>query len=199
MHKVCFNSHNYLKMNIQEKKIENAILFFTNKSNNCIDRLKLIKLIWLSDRIHLNKYGRLILKDRYKALPNGPIASQTLTMTNYSLPNVYDVENYNIKSKKQFDSNYFSKSDLKVMDYVWNKFKNYDGFYLSNYSHLFPEWLRFENELNNRFLPDAYDIVIQDFFGFPNIEDFSDIIDLESIELSKQEFNINNSIQSILR
>lgn len=37
-----------------------------------------MKLLWLSDRVHLNKYGRLILKDNYKALPHGPVPSATM-------------------------------------------------------------------------------------------------------------------------
>ena len=57
-------------MNIQEEKIKNVILFFAHKSEGkSIEKLKLIKLIWLSDRLHLNKYGRLILNDKYKAEP----------------------------------------------------------------------------------------------------------------------------------
>ena len=50
----------------------------------------------------------------------------------------------------------------------------------------------------NKYAPNSYDIVIQDFFEFPNLEEFSDILDKEEISLSKEEFNIKNSIQSIL-
>ena len=187
-------------MNIQEKKIENIILYFANQSkNNTIERLKLMKLIWLSDRLHLNKYGRLILKDRYKALPNGPVASLALKMSNYTLPNVYTIKGYNIKALKDFDSSFFSKSDLKIMEYVWNKFGKLNSFKLRDYSHLFPEWLRFKQELESSFSPNCYDVVIQDFFNIPNIEEFSDILSAEDLELSEKDFNIHNSIQSLLR
>ena len=103
-------------MDINLKKIENAILFFANKSDKTIERMKLIKLIWLSDRLHLSKYGRLILKDRYKALPNGPIASTALTISQYGIPGVIDVDSYNVIAKKEFDSDFFSKSDIKIMN-----------------------------------------------------------------------------------
>ncbi len=189
-------------MNIQQKKIENIILYFANRSNdNTIDRLKLMKLIWLSDRLHLNKYGRLIIKDRYKALPNGPIASSALTMSNYSLPEIYEVDGYRIKSKHNFQEDYFSKSDLKVMDYVWGKFGEMDTFELRDFSHLFPEWLRYEEELNSETFPNSYDIVIQDFFKTPKIEkiDFSDFYSEEDSKLSEQDFNIHRSIQSLLK
>lgn len=187
-----------LVMDISQKKIENTILYFANRSNNKIDRMKLIKLIWLSDRLHLNKYGRLILNDKYKALPNGPIASLTLNMTNQNLPGAYKVEGYSIISIKDFDRDYFSKSDLKIMEYVWNNFKNYSSIEFSDYSHEFPEWKRFEKELNAPFTPDAYDIVIQDFFEFPESSDFSDILNEETIMMSKEEFSVKNSFQSFL-
>lgn len=188
-------------MNIQQKKIENIILYFANKANNkTIDRLKLMKLIWLSDRLHLNKYGRLIIKDRYKALPNGPIASKAMDMSKYSLPDSYDVEEYNIKAKVNYQEDYFSKSDLKILNYVWDKFGEMDTFELRDYSHLFPEWKRYENELQTDNFPNSYDIVIQDFFMKPNNDsiDFSDIYNEEESKLSEQDFNIHRSIQSLL-
>lgn len=189
-------------MNIQQKKIENIILYFANRANNnTIDRLKLMKLIWLSDRLHLNKYGRLIIKDRYKALPNGPIASTALDMSNYSIPEAYDVEGFNIKAKVNYEEDYFSKSDIKVMNYIWEKYGGMDTFELRDFSHLFPEWLRYEKELNTETFPNSYDIVIQDFFKTPidkNI-DFSDFYNQEDSELSEQDFNIHRSIQSLLK
>lgn len=189
-------------MNIQQKKIENIILYFANRANNnTIDRLKLMKLIWLSDRLHLNKYGRLIIKDRYKALPNGPIASTALDMSNYSLPEVYDVDGYNIKAKTNCQEDYFSKTDLKVMNYIWEKYGDMDTFELRDFSHLFPEWLRYEKELKAKTFPNSYDIVIQDFFETPTSDniDFSDFYNAEDSELSEQDFNIHRSIQSLLK
>lgn len=187
-------------MDINLKKLENAILFFINKSGGRIDRMKLMKLLWLSDRLHLAKYGRLILKDRYKALPKGPVPSLGLDISQKGLPNgVIVIENeYKVCSETPFDNEYFSKSDLKIMNYVWDKFKNISSHDFSEYSHKYPEWMRYESLLNKKYTPNSYDIVIQDFFEFPDLEEFSDILDKEEISLSKEEFNIKNSIQSIL-
>lgn len=186
-------------MDINLKKIENSILFFANKSMNTIERMKLMKLLWLSDRLHLNKYGRLILKDRYKALPNGPIASTALNIAQYGIPGSIKIDSYNVIATKEFDSDFFSKSDLKIMEYVWNKFQKMESFEFSEYSHRYPEWLRFEKELNSKFTPNSYDIVIQDFFDFPELQEFEDLLDSNIISLSKEDFNVKNSIQSALR
>lgn len=186
-------------MNISEQKIINTILFFSNKSvKKTIDRVKLIKLIWLSDRLHLNKYGRLILNDRYKALPNGPVASQTLTKSNSSIHGVFSVNGYNIKALKDFENEFFSFSDIEILEYVWNKYGKNETFFLRDLSHLFPEWLRFEKELEDNTLPNSYDIVIQDFFEFPENVDFSDILNQDIIDEAKREFNVKSSIQKAL-
>ena len=186
-------------MDINLKKIENSLLFFTNKNDNTIERMKLMKLVWLSDRLHLNKYGRLILKDRYKALPNGPIASTALNISQYGIPNSIEVDKHNVISKKKFEPDFFSKSDLKIMDYVWTKFNTMASFEFSDYSHKYPEWLRYKKELSSKHTPNAYDIVIQDFFEFPEIREFEDLLDADIISLSKEDFNVRNSIQSQLK
>jgi len=186
-------------MNIEQKRAENMILYFANTiQNKEIDRLKLMKLIWLSDRIHLNKYGRTILDDAYKALPHGPIASTIFDMSKSPLENSYEVANYIIKSKKQFDSDFFSETDLEIMKYVAEKFGKMESVKLRNFSHLFPEWKRFEDKLLNKSLPNSYDMVMEDFFvGTENY--FSDIMTKEEIEMSKEEYNEHSKIQNFFK
>jgi len=187
-------------MNIQESKILNSILYFADKSDTkTITRLKLMKLLWLSDRLHLNKYGRLILNDRYKALPNGPVASKALAMSKHNIDAVYRVSGRDITAIAKPDLDYFSKSDLEVMDYIWNKFNQDSPWFLRELSHQFPEWKRFEKELSDKNSPNAYDMVIQDFFLSADVEKFTDILDDETIALSKEQFNIHSSIQSALK
>ena len=187
-------------MNIATNKIINSILFFANKSENkTINRLKLMKLLWLSDRVHLNKYGRLILKDNYKALPHGPVPSATMDFSKNSIANNFHVDKYNLKSEKQFDPKYFSKSDIDVMDSIWDKFGSFDQFELRDISHKFPEWLRFEKELNDRFAPNSYSMVMEDFFITPELEDkYKEVFSIEGIEESLSYFRSHNAIQSNL-
>jgi uncharacterized phage-associated protein len=187
-------------MNLRDKKIKNTILFFANKSaNNKIGRLKLIKLIWLSDRLHLNKYGRLILKDDYKALPNGPIASKALNMAQCSFDEEsYTVNKHIIQAQKELSIEYFSKSDLEVMEYVWAKFGKLNGFELRNLSHEFLEWKRYENDLENKLKPNAYKIVITDLFTNSNGFDFSDLFSKEKQKYSKEIFLQHKKTQEFL-
>lgn len=96
-------------MDINLLKIENAILFFIEKSGGRIAKTKLMKLLWLSDRLHLNKYGRLILKDRYYAMPYGPVPSKGLDISNEGIEDCIIVKGTNIESKKEYNEDFFFK------------------------------------------------------------------------------------------
>jgi len=178
----------------------NTILFFANKmEENTIDRLKLVKLIWLADRIHLNKHGRTITKDTYYALPHGPIASQTLNLSNKSKENFYTIDKQNITAIKEFDANYFSKSDLEILEFVWDNYKEMSSTELRNFSHNFPEWKRFKKELEDPEKLNRYSIVMDDFFIKPDEGvGYDPNISNEDIELSKSEFHSYTVFQSFL-
>lgn len=188
-------------MNIVTNKIINSILFFANKSKNkSINRLTLMKLLWLSDRVHLNKYGRLILKDNYKALPHGPVPSATMDFSKNSDSTNFSVDQYNIEAEKEFDERYFSKSDLEVMNLIWEKFGHFDRFYLSDLSHKFPEWKRFEKDLEDKYAPNSYSMVMEDFFIIPEgiPDEYKNILYSEDCEESLTYFRSYNEIQSNL-
>ena len=59
------------------KKSVQALNILAFKNGGVINKMKAIKLIWLSDRLHLRKFGRTITGDDYYALPNGPVPSAT--------------------------------------------------------------------------------------------------------------------------
>jgi uncharacterized phage-associated protein len=185
-------------MSIKIKKILNAIIFFASKSPHAkINRLKLMKLLWLADRIHLNKYGRLILKDNYNALPHGPVPSQTMDFSKHTIENTFDVMGFTIIAKSSFDSKYFSKSDIEIMELVWKKYGSMNKYKLRDYSHKFPEWLRYERDLLNEFSPNSYPIIIDDFFSLPINDTDYQFNSVES-EKSKDSFHSYSAILSNL-
>lgn len=186
-------------MKLREKKILHSILFFTNQTEDKkIDRLKLMKLMWLADRIHLNKYGRLILKETYNALPHGSVPSSALDLSRESLDGYYRIKkgSYVIRAEADFDSKYFSASDLEIMNYVWEKFGSNESLDLREFSHLFAEWKRFEKYINNESMPNSYREVINDFFDTPEGIEFP--YTHEESVASMQKYNSHYAIQSFL-
>lgn len=181
------------------KKAVQALNYFASMGGGQINYMKAIKLVWLSDRAHLRTYGRTITNDKYVAMKNGPVPSNTKDIVLKSLSfekdvidyyNIYLSEPvlYNFKSIHEIELSVFSQTDLKIMERVYIFFKNYDEFSLSEYSHHFPEWKRYESELKSgiaKFFP-----VIEDDF-FENGELISHIFSQseELLNLSKKRFN----------
>lgn len=156
---------------MSKKKSENIILFFANKSKNReIDILKLMKLIWLSDKVHLNQYGRLITKDSYRAMPHGPVASETYELAKQSTDkkevlNLNDRDEYTrIRAITETNLDYLSKTDIAVMEQIWEEFGVTPAWGLRQYSHNFKEWVRFEEQIEDPTQISSYAIEMDDFF-----------------------------------
>ena len=141
------------------KKAVQSLAFFAEKQGGAINKMKAIKLIWLSDRLHLRKYARTITGDVYFALPFGPVASTTRDLLEHNENMLSEVElNYTLEFLGQFEKyNYsvitspnlkvFSKTDLDCINSIWDKFGDFDHFKLSDLSHEFPEWKKYEARL----------------------------------------------------
>lgn len=176
------------------KKAIQSLCFFAIKEKNNLNKMKAIKLIWLSDRLHLRKYGRTITGDMYFALKFGPVASNTRDILEESSflsdeEKIYSIEFINILDKytfshKSFNENVFSKTDLDTLSEVYAAYGELDQFQLSEISHQFPEWKKFESSLN-RNKSSRYLMNFEDFFK--NADNVNSVFNenVEDLELSK--------------
>jgi uncharacterized phage-associated protein len=190
------------------KKAVHTLAYLAQKEGGVINKMKAFKLIWLSDRLHLRKYGRPILNDVYFALPKGPIPSSTKDLadnSDYLADNEKELreqvlENagrYAIKTKTEAQKNVFSESDLEVMSLVYDNFGNLDEFTLSELSHEYPEWKKFEKSLQMGH-SSRFEMNYQDFFennerSHPLFEQ-----DGELLELNKEVFLENQIIGNLV-
>lgn len=190
------------------KKAIHILAYFAQKEGGVINKMKAFKLIWLSDRLHLRKHGRPILNDVYFALPRGPIPSSTKDLADNS-DYLADAEKelreqilenegrYAIKSKANVQKNVFSESDLEAISLVYDSFGNLDEFKLSDLSHEYPEWKKFEKSLQiGRSL--RFEMNYQDFFE--DTENSHPIFkqDRELLELNKEVFFENQIIGNLI-
>ncbi|HVU56130.1 MAG TPA: Panacea domain-containing protein [Puia sp.] len=137
--------------------------------------MKAIKLIWLSDRLHLRNFGRTITGDTYFAFKYGPVPSSTrdILESNSSFLSEdelsYSTNYLSIISNREYSSagaplmKVFSETDISTIDEVVKAYGKYDQFQLSDISHEFPEWKKWEKaftqKMGSRFLID-----FEDFF-----------------------------------
>lgn len=144
-------------------------LAFTQK-NKKISEMKAYKLLWLADRYHLRQYGRTITHDQYYALPHGivpSIAKQIVDGETYTAEcNKYLNTHikYYFKSIKAPNTSFFSESDINVLKLILSKYGHFSSQELSDLSHQFPEWIKFEKKLTAENSKKSYPINITDFF-----------------------------------
>lgn len=191
------------------KKAVQTLVFFAEKEGNIINKMKAFKLIWLSDRLHLRKYGRPILNDVYFALPKGPVPSTIkdladnsdfLADTEKELREKYieNISRFEIKAKDKTQISVFSESDIAVMNLIYANFGTLNEFQLSDLSHQYPEWKKFENGLNIGH-SSRFEMNYQDFFE-NNQEENHQIFeqDEEILELNKEIFLENQIIGNLI-
>lgn len=182
------------------KKATQALNYLVEANGGVLNKMKAIKFIWLADRLHIRKYGRMITSDVYFALPFGPVASTTRNILelnevfltkiefDYCSEFIENSDKYNFSSRKEPNLKVFSKTDIETLKIVLNQYNNLTEFQLSDLSHSFPEWKRYESSLNAK-LASRFEIDINDFFI--DIEDGSGLfVDSEaSIAISKEIFS----------
>lgn len=185
------------------KKAVQALNYFACLKGGSLNKMKGLKLIWLSDRFHLRKYGRTITGDSYYALKFGPVASKTKDI----LDNSYYMGAQELEYSNQFltKDNYeyaslnppllkvFSKTDMEAFDSVLNAFGDLNEFQLSELSHNFPEWKKFEAQLDahgSRYPMDLLDFFKDNPTGIALfVDEEEDIILMESLFTRKEKSN----------
>jgi len=86
-----------------------------------LTKYKICKLLFLADKYHLVRYGRIITGDKYCAVPHGPIPSRTLNLLNAVISeNTFDQEAVTMSRVLELDRRYsnprFSAVDVAAPD-----------------------------------------------------------------------------------
>ncbi|MEY4541182.1 MAG: hypothetical protein RLZZ306_2939 [Bacteroidota bacterium] len=186
-----------MKRGFNYRKSVQALNYLAEKFGGSLNKMKALKLIWLADRLHVRRYGRSITGDVYFAMPFGPVPSTTRDLVE-SYQSLNEIESEyrgqyiaNNEDKYVFQSltkpnlKVFSKTDIEVIDEIVEKFGQLKEFELSNFSHIFPEWTRYESELKSK-NSSRFEIDYKDFFV--NVKDNTNtFIDSdENLEITKE-------------
>jgi hypothetical protein len=180
------------------KKAVQALTFLASMEGGTINKMKAIKLIWLSDRLHLRKFGRTITGDTYFAMKLGPVASNTKDIIEgssycseeeltYSAGFLNRIDNLHYAANTAPFLKVFSKSDTEALEKVYAVYGHLNQFELSELSHLFPEWKKWESQLakSRTRVPMDFD----DFFQNTDMDNplFKD--EQDTLDLVKSLFN----------
>lgn len=147
-----------------EQKAAQMAAFFLQQAGGRGNVLKLMKLLYLSDRESMNRYGEPITYDAMVAMKHGPVLSRVLECINGFQHSerggwedwVSDRENHNVSLKHTFerdDLDELSDADIEVMASVWQQFGSMNEWKLSQYTHDYcSEW----QDPNDSAVPIAY-------------------------------------------
>jgi len=169
-----------IHFNFNYKKATQELNYFATKQGGRINKLKALKLVYLADRYHLRKYGRLITNDVYFAMNYGPVPSGVKDIAeaseflgeiekNYSSRYLTQASRLMLESIKHVDEDVFSDSDMEALDFVWQKFGHLAQFGLAKLTHAYPEWKKHNKALD---LDSRIQMDLEDFLEDPdtNIE-----------------------------
>jgi uncharacterized phage-associated protein len=128
-----------------ERKAAQLAAFFALRSGGSINVLKLVKLVYLSDREFLKRYDSPILFDRLVSMPHGPVNSFTYGYVSGQLVSekwdefiadraLHDVGVVD-KEVHVSDLDELSEAELEILGHVWIEFGHMSGWEIRNYTH----------------------------------------------------------------
>lgn len=151
-------------------KIAHTILFFIDNNMHHFGITKLMKLFFYADKYHLEKYKKTIFKSMYTKLEHGPVPQSThallLDALSLKLDNGYPLEyeeeakiidhfidinavrldgnkkmlKFQAKENMHSDKDFFSKSELEILEKISEEFKDISTDEISNMSHETRAW-----------------------------------------------------------
>ena len=158
---------------------------FLRLNGGRLNYLKLLKLLYLTERECLRIDGNTITGDCFRALRNGPILS-----TVYNLIKGKDSQSprWNRYIKQGTDYYVFIAEDpgtedlyrfeKELIQKIDEEYKDAGEFDLVRLTHTFPEWKKFESRLLAPGFPNSYSITLEDILeGINKLEMIQPVLD----------------------
>jgi uncharacterized phage-associated protein len=130
-----------------EKTIE-VVALFLRRAGGPMDKAKLIKLIYLSDRAHFIEFGVPVTGDPQFAMKLGPVPSHTLDLINGECDPLYErvyntiqLNNYSVSLARNPWEDRLSADEKATMDRVWQQHGHKQTIPLCNETHRLPEYI----------------------------------------------------------
>jgi uncharacterized phage-associated protein len=112
--------------------------------------MKLLKLLYLTDRESLLRWGRPLSTDVHVSMDHGPVLSQTLDLI-YEGPNgeqgvfwaryISAPANYEVTLKEKAPNDELSRAEEKLIASIFEKFGQISRWQIRDYVHTLPEWI----------------------------------------------------------
>ncbi len=137
-------------MIFSEQKVAQMAAFFLTRRNGPMSHMKLMKLLYLADRENMARFDVPMSDDFQCNMKNGPVLSSTLNLMNGNIHHeawsalISPISNYEVtllKTVHDWDElDELSKSDLSILEYVFQSHGKKKRWDIVEYTHELPEW-----------------------------------------------------------
>ena len=133
-------------MYLDREKLEETLLYIANKKPG-MGFIQVFKIIFFAEEKHLARHGRMIVGDKYKAMPRGPVPSHLYNVlrtlrgeNNWVNVDTFSkrievVDHHFIYPKDIPNTDFLSMTDLECLDESFEENKDYGPWELSEKSH----------------------------------------------------------------
>ncbi|HEY3375758.1 MAG TPA: Panacea domain-containing protein [Candidatus Aquicultor sp.] len=164
MRRVDFMVSCAIRFKYDVEKFANVVAFFASKDIPDLTKLKICKLLFFVDKLHLQRYGRPVTGDVYYAMGRGPVPSVSLNVMNEAIngeasyPDITEETSVKIfaelvdinrndrhpvfQARKQPELDVFSESELEVLTEVTDKLGSLSASSLIERTHDDVAWRR---------------------------------------------------------
>ncbi len=145
-------------MDIPLPKLKAVLLYFCNCTDpKFLGKVKLMKLFYFLDFMHLKAYGAPVTYDTYVNLEHGPIPSFIKNLVDTAADDIdssmladtiyferpYGTEMYRVMPKRKFtdkERKYFSDTEFEILEKVCVRFGDKNTKYIEEVSHKEAPW-----------------------------------------------------------
>lgn len=123
--------------------------FFLARREAPMAHLKLMKLMYLADRLSMERYDVPMTDDFQCNMKKGPVLSSTLNLMKGVRPSrawssfITPIQNHQVSLTRHFDwdeLDELSRSDLAILDEVFTQYGHMERWQLVDLVHELPEW-----------------------------------------------------------
>jgi len=139
-------------MKYNEAKAAQMAAYFLHRRGGRMSYLKLMKLLYLADRLSIQEIGLPISGDHAVSMEHGPVLSTTLNHLIGSIDTspggwnawVGEPEGYEVPLRREVateDLSDLSEAELDMLSRTWERFGHLGRFQIRDYTHYeLPEW-----------------------------------------------------------
>lgn len=132
----------------EEKAVQVAAHIMRELDTRSMDRLRLVKLLYLVDREAFSQKDRPVVGGRYVSMPYGPVTSEFLNLIKYVKDEERHISEKYLKSESSRrvvllgdpGEDLLSRREIRIIDDVVKQYRDMSTFQLRDFTHRLPEY-----------------------------------------------------------